>query len=140
MRAFAIALASASLLIAPAGALDAQTFETQTAPGAPPMSDAGNQPPGGLSPRDVIGKHLNDVQGRLLGQIVGVSRDGTAAEVRPAGGGAPILVSMAELSLGTGAHTVIKGAAAPSHSPNSYQPSGPGTWVETPPTVIVQPQ
>lgn len=140
MKVFAIALASAALLIAPVGALDAQTIDSQTAPGAVPWSGAGEQPPGGLSPRDVIGKHLNDVQGRLLGQIVGVSRDGTTAEIRPAGGGAPITVSMAELSLGTGANTVIKAEAASSHSPNVYQPSGPGTWVATPPTVIVQPQ
>jgi len=134
MKSLVLALAGIALWAVPIGALHAQTPSD-----APPVSGAGDQQPGGLAAHDVIGKHLNDADGNPLGQIVGVSKDGTTAEVRQ--GGRTTSVSMSELSLGTGARTVIKGDVPPSNTPNWSRSSTTITSTTTaPPVVVVPPQ
>jgi hypothetical protein len=135
MRFLMMAVASAALL-STAGPPSASA---QTQPDALAVSGAGDQRPGGLTAHDVVGKHLNDADGNELGQIVGVSPDGMSAEVRPMHGGSPMTVGMAELSLGTGARTVIKGEVPPSNTPNWSRQSTTITSTTTPSPVVVVP-
>jgi hypothetical protein len=81
-------------------------------------SGRSNEGPGGLTARDVVGKHLLDSEGNLIGTIEKVSPDGQTATVRP-GSGKPISEDMAVLSLGMGANTVIKQSASEADTLNA---------------------
>jgi hypothetical protein len=136
MKILIMAAAGAALLSA-AGVPSALA---QTPSTALPVSGSGDQQPGGLTARDVVGKHLNDADGNELGQIVSVSPDGATAEIRPGHGGSLTTVSMSELSLGTGSRTVIKGDVPPSNTPNWSRQSTTITSTTTPVVVIPSPQ
>src|ERR1700761_5425726 len=101
MRILFLAAAGAVFLSAP------MALAQSTSP--LPLSGAGDQAPGGLTAHDVVGKRLVDADGNEMGHIAGVSRDGSSAEVRPAAKGGATSVDMSELSLGTGARTVVMG-------------------------------
>jgi hypothetical protein len=136
MRFLIIAVASAALLSTSAGALPALA---QSQSGVLPLSGGGDQPPGGLTARDVVGKRLSDADGNVIGQIVGVSQDGTSAQVRPPHGGGPTMVSMSQLSLGTGARQVILGGEPAAPPPHWSSQSTSITSTTTAPTVVVVP-
>jgi hypothetical protein len=111
----------------------------QTSSDALPVSGAGNQPPGGLSAHDVVGKRLSDADGNVIGQIVGVSRDGASAQVKSDKGGTPTTVSMSQLSLGTGARQVILGGEPNAPPPHWSSQSTSITSTTTAPTIVVAP-
>lgn len=144
MRFRIIAAAGAALLSASAGAALAQAPTPLTPVAASqtqalPFSGSGDQQPGGLTARQVIGKRLYDANGNELGQISGVSPDGTSAQVRAARGGGPTTVSMAELSLGTGAHSVILGDIVATKTPNRSEQSTTITSTTTVPPMVILP-
>jgi hypothetical protein len=136
MRFLIIAATSVALLSTSAAVPYAQA---QSSSQALPVSGAGNDKPGGLSARDVVGKRLSNADGDVLGQIVSVSADGANATVRPAEGGAPTIVSMDQLSLGTGARQVILGGEPNAPPPHYSSQSTSITSTTTPPTVVVVP-
>ena len=111
----------------------------QTSSDALPVSGAGDQPPGGLSARDVVGKRLSDADGNVIGQIVGVSRDGANAQVKSDKGGTLATVGMSQLSLGTGARQVILGGEPNAPPPHWSSQSTSITSTTTAPTVVVVP-
>ena len=94
-----------SLLAAPAFAQSGPANDAAST-GAITSGRSG-EPPGWLSARDVIGKRLLDGDGNVIGHIEKLSADRRSVVVRAPDGGRPILVSLDELSLGMGAHTVI---------------------------------
>lgn len=136
MRFLIIAATGVALLSASATAPHAQA---QTSSQALPTSGAGNDKPGGLSPREVVGKRLSDADGNVIGQIVSVSADGANATVQSNKGGAPTIVSMDQLSLGTGARQVILGGEPNAPPPHYSSQSTSITSTTTPPTVVVVP-
>ncbi len=136
MRFLTIAAASVALLSASAVVPSAQA---QTSSQALPVSGGGSDAPGGLTAHDVVGKRLSDADGNVIGQIVGVSQDGTTAQVKPGKGGAPTTVAMNQLSLGTGARQVILGGEPNPPPPHYSSQSSSITSTTTPPTVVVVP-
>ena len=146
MKFLIIAAASATLLSASVGGALAQAptplipvASSQSQSGALPFSGAGDQQPGGLTARDVVGKRLYDADGNQIGQISGVSRDGASAVIRPSQSGGPTTANMAELSLGTGAHSVILGDVVPTKLPNRSEHSTTITSTTTVPPMVVLP-
>jgi len=135
MRFLIIAATSVALLSASAAVPIAQAQSSQSLP----ISGAGNDKPGGLTARDVVGKRLSNADGDVLGQIVSVSQDGANATVRPAKGGAPTIVSMSQLSLGMGARQVILGGEPNAPPPHYSSQSSSITSTTTPPAVVVLP-
>jgi hypothetical protein len=137
---FMIIAASAVLLSASALGLPAMAQSSgQSSTAGLPISGAGDKPPGGLSAHDVVGKRLSDADGNVLGQITGVSKDGTSAQIRPAKSGGATQVDMSELSLGTGAHQVILGGEPAAPPPHYNSQSTSITSTVTPPTVVTVP-
>jgi len=136
MRFLIIAAASVALLSASAAVPCAQA---QTSSQALPVSGGGSAAPGGLTAHDVVGKRLSDADGNVIGQIVGVSQDGTNAQVRPGKGGAPTTVAMNQLSLGTGARQVILGGEPNAPPPHYSSQSSSITSTTTAPTIVVVP-
>lgn len=136
MRSLIIAAASLALLSASAAVPFAQA---QSSSQGLPISGAGNDKPGGLTARDVVGKRLSDADGNVIGQIVGVTQDGTNAQVRPSKGGTPTTVGMSQLSLGMGAHQVILGGEPNAPPPHYNSQSTSITSTTTAPTVVVVP-
>jgi hypothetical protein len=101
-------------LLAGAGQALAQGTPAQSvAPG-----DAGSQPPGGLSPRDVTGKYLLDANGKHLGTIQSATAE-TAIVRSP--DGHKIEVEMSRLSLGNGPNTVIEAGNSDADRLNQIQ-------------------
>jgi hypothetical protein len=133
-----IAAAGVALLSAVAPQVQAQS-QPQPATAGIPSSGAGNTPPGGLTPRDVVGKRLSDADGNVLGQITGVSRDGVSAEVRPAKSGGPTSVDMSELSLGFGARQVILGGEPEAPPPHFNSQSSTVTSTTSTSPVVLAP-
>ena len=133
MRSLILAAAGLALVAAAAPPARAQTMQGL------PVSGAGDQPPGGLTAHDVVGKRLSDADGNVLGQIVGVSRDGASAQIRPAKAGGPTQVDMSELSLGTGARQVILGGEPAAPPPHYNSQSSSVTSTTTTPGVVVLP-
>jgi len=135
MRFLIIAAASVALLSASAAVPSAQA---QSSSQGLPVSGGGNDAPGGLTAHDVVGKRLSDADGNVIGQIVGVSQDGTTAQVKP-GKGAPTTVAMNQLSLGTGARQVILGGEPNAPPPHYNSQSSSVTSTTTAPTIVVVP-
>ncbi|HEV2676353.1 MAG TPA: hypothetical protein VGV37_17640 [Aliidongia sp.] len=138
MRLLIIAAASLAVLSASAAAPPAHA---QSSPASLPISGSGDQQPGGLTAHDVVGKRLSDANGNALGQITGVSKDGMTAQVRPSQSGGATAAAMADLSLGTGARSVILGDSHPAPPPNwSKRSSTVTSTVTAPPVVVLPPQ
>ncbi|HLZ68178.1 MAG TPA: hypothetical protein VKQ29_18285 [Aliidongia sp.] len=133
-----VIIAATSLVLLPATAIVPHALAQSASQGLP-LSGAGDQPPGGLTARDVVGKRLSDADGNVIGQIVGVSRDGASAEVRPPHGGGLTNVDMSELSLGTGARQVILGGEPAAPPPHWSSHSTSVTSTTTAPSVVVLP-
>jgi hypothetical protein len=136
MRFLIIAAASVALLSASAAVPLARA---QSSSQALPMSGGGNAAPGGLTAHDVVGKRLSDADGKVIGQIVGVSQDGTTVQVKPGKGGAASTVAMNQLSLGTGARQVILGGEPNAPPPHYNSQSSSVTSTTTAPAVVVMP-
>jgi hypothetical protein len=134
MRFLIIAATSMALLTASVPCARAESSSD-----ALPVSGAGNQAPGGLTARDVVGKRLSDANGNVIGQIVGVSQDGASAQVKPGKGGAPTSVDMSQLSLGTGARQVILGGDPNAPPPHWNSQSSSIASTTTAPTIVVVP-
>lgn len=102
-----LAAAAFSLLSAPALAESpAQQAYSEAARNGDITSGAGDRGPGGLTSAEIVGKRLLDAEGNPIGMIEKVTGDGQSAVVRS--GATRMSVEMKYLSLGTGAHTVIK--------------------------------